>query len=100
MTIDLTGGQIVQALMAVLFACLAFFIRQWISRLQSDLKDTNSKVSDLTEKLNSFKLQCATDYAQKSEIRSGRVEMMEAIHAVAEKVDRLFDKLDKKADKP
>lgn len=100
MTIDLTGAQIFSIVLNLLLICLAFFIRQWITRQQSDIDAAASKIAALTRELHEYKLQCAMNFAQRSDVTNGRAEMMDAIHVVAAKVDRLFDKLDMKADKP
>lgn len=99
MSIDLTGAQVIQGIFSALLLCLAFFVRQWMTRLQADLDSAKKKHTELEDKFNEHKLQCLRDFAQKAEISNGRAEMMEAIHTVAAKVDRLFDKLDTKADK-
>lgn len=100
MTIDLTGAQIFSIVLNLLLICLAFFIRQWMARQQEDVNAAAAKISSLTKELHDYQLQCARDFAQRSDVTNGRTEMMDAIHVVAAKVDRLFDKLDMKADKP
>jgi len=100
MTIDLTGAQIFLLIFNLLLLCLAFFIRQWMTRQQTDIDAAAAKIASLTKELHDYQLQCARDFAQRSDVTNGRAEMMDAIHVVAAKVDRLFDKLDMKADKP
>lgn len=100
MNIDLTGAQVFLLLFNLLLLCLAFFIRLWMTRLQTDLDAAIKKTTDLTTELHNYQLLCARDFAQKSDISNGRAEMMTAIHTVETKIDRIFDKLDKKADKP
>lgn len=100
MSFDLSGGQIVLLLLNGLLLLLAFFIRQWMVRMQKDVDAANKKASDLVTELHNHQLQCARDFAQKSELSNGRSEMLEAMHKIESKVDRIFDKLDTKADKP
>ncbi len=99
MTLDLTGAQIVGAVVSLLIACLGFFVRLWINRLESELSATNKKHADLEGKFNDYRIQSVKDFAQKSDITNGREEMMTAIHKIETKVDRIFEKLDTKADK-
>lgn len=100
MNIDISGAQLFSIILNLLLVCLAFFIRLWMLRQQSDIDAAASKIAALTKELHDYQLQCARDFAQRSDVTNGRTEMMDAIHVVAAKVDRLFDKLDMKADKP
>ncbi|WP_422990638.1 hypothetical protein [Undibacterium sp. SXout11W] len=99
MTIDLTGAQIFILLINFLILCLAFFIRLWMTRQQADIDSAKKSFSELEKQLNEFKLLCSKEYAQRSEFSNGRTELMEAIHIVSAKVDRLFEKFNTKADK-
>jgi len=99
MTIDLTGAQVFLLIFNLLLLCLAFFIRLWMNRQQSDIDSAKKAVSELSKEFNEFKLQCSDKYAQRSEISNGRAELMDAIHVVSAKVDRIFEKFNTKADK-
>ncbi len=99
MTFDLTGAQIVGAVVSLLIASLAYFVKMWINRLESELVATNKKHAELEEKFNNYRIQSVIDFARKSDITNGREEMMKAIHKIESKVDRIFEKLDTKADK-
>lgn len=99
MTLDLTGAQIVGAVVSLLIASLAFFVKMWINRLENELATTNKKHADLEGRFNDYRIQSVKDFAQKSDITNGREEMMTAIHKIESKVDRIFEKLDTKADK-
>lgn len=100
MSIDLTGAQLFLLVINLLILCLAFFIRLWMTRQQADVDSAKKAVAELVKELNEFKLQCSKEYAQRSEISNGRAELMEAIHVVSAKVDRIFEKFTTKADKP
>ncbi|MFZ6748531.1 hypothetical protein [Undibacterium sp. Ren11W] len=99
MSVDLSGAQIIVGVFTCLLLCLGFFVRLWISRLQTDIDSVKKKHEEKATEFHLYQLQCARDFAQKSEISNGRLEMMEAMHKIEAKVDRIFDKLDKKADK-
>lgn len=99
MTIDLTGAQVFILVINFLILCLAFFIRLWMTRQQDDINSAKKAVADLVKEFNDFKLACSDQYARRSEISNGRAELMEAIHVVSAKVDRIFEKFNTKADK-
>ncbi|MFZ6655649.1 hypothetical protein [Undibacterium sp. TJN19] len=104
MTIDLTGAQIVQGLFGILILCLGYLVRQWMNRTQADVDSIKKKQTEFADKFadefHNFQLKCVSEFAQKADISNGRSEMMAALHTVAEKVDKIYDKLDRKADKP
>ncbi len=100
MIADISGAQIIAIVFNGVLLCLAFFIRLWITRLQADLDSVKKAQKEQAAEFHQHQLQCARDFAQKSDISNGRQEMMEAMHKIEAKVDRIFDKLDKKADKP
>ena len=100
MSVELSGALIILGLFNLLLLCLAFFVRLWIARLQTDLDSSKKAHKELAEEFHGYQLQCSREFALRADISNGRAEMMEAIHTVAAKVDRLFDKLDMKADKP
>lgn len=99
MSVEISGALIILGVLNLLLLCLAFFIRLWMTRMQADVDGAKKAHNGLVTEFHAYQLQCARDFAQKSDISNGRAEMMEAIQTVASKVDRLFDKLDTKADK-
>ena len=100
MSIDISGTQAVVIGFNGLVLCLAFFVRLWISRLQSDLDSAKKAHKELATEFHNYQLQSARDFAAKSDVSNGRLEVMAAMHDLDRKVDRIFDKLDMKADKP
>lgn len=100
MNVDISGAQIIVVVFNGVLLCLAFFIRLWISRLQADLDSSKKALKELSAEFHAYQLQCARDFAPKSEVNNGRLEMIEGIHELNRKVDRIYDKLDTKADKP
>lgn len=100
MSIDITGAQVIVVVFNGVLLCLAFFIRLWISRLQSDLDSAKKSHQELAGEFHAYQLQCARDFAPKADMNNGRAEVMEVMHELNRKVDRIYDKLDTKADKP
>jgi hypothetical protein len=56
-------------------------------------------LSALQGELTAMKLDLAQHYARKDEVKDSRQEVLAAVKSIENKVDRLFDKLDRKADK-
>lgn len=100
MSVDIAGTQIIVGVFSVIGLCLGFFIRLWITRLQNDLDSAKKAHKELAAEFHAYQLQCARDFAPKSDMSNGRLEMMEVMHELNRKVDRIYDKLDTKADKP
>lgn len=100
MNVDLAGAQIIAGVFSIGVLCLGFFIRLWITRLQADLDSAKKAHKELSDEFHAYQLQCAREFAPKADVSNGRLEMMELMHELNRKVDRLFDKLDTKADKP
>ncbi|MYM32248.1 hypothetical protein GTP58_28340 [Duganella sp. CY15W] len=99
MSVDVSISQMLTGCFGLILLCLGFFVRQWMSRLQADLDSAKKAHSELASHFHDYQLQCARDFAAKADVANGRQEMVEAMHEVSRKVDRLFDKLDMKADK-
>jgi hypothetical protein len=100
MSIDISGAQVIVVVFNGVLLCLAFFIRLWITRLQSDLDSAKKARQELANEFHAYQLQCARDFAPKADMNHGRAEVMEVMHELNRKVDRIYDKLDTKADKP
>lgn len=100
MPAEISASQVILVVFNLLILCLAFFVRLWINRLQAENDSNKKKIQELTDALHAYQLQCARDFAPRSEVSNGRQEMMELMHQMSGKVDRIYDKLDKKADKP
>ena len=100
MSVDLAGAQIIVGVFSLIVLCLGFFIRLWITRLQADLDSAKKAHKELADEFHAYQLQSAREFAHKADVSNGRLEMMELMHELNRKVDRLFDKLDTKADKP
>lgn len=100
MSVDLNGAQIIAGVFSVIGLCLGFFIRLWIARLQADLDSAKKAHMELAAEFHAYQLQSARDFAPKADMNNGRAEVMEVMHELNRKVDRIYDKLDTKADKP
>ena len=100
MSVDISGTQVIVVVFNGVLLCLAFFIRQWINRLQADLDSAKKNHQKLSDEFHAYQLQSARDFAPKADVTNGRLEMMEVMHELNRKVDRIYDKLDTKADKP
>lgn len=99
MSVELSGALIISMVLNVLLLVLGFFIRLWITRLQADLDSARKAHADHVALFHAYQLQCANNFAQKADISNGRQEMLDGLHKIESKVDRISDKLDKKADK-
>lgn len=100
MSVDISGTQIIVVVFNGVLLCLAFFVRMWISRLQSDLESAKKSQRELQDEFHTHQLQCARDFVPKADMNNGRTELMEVMKTLNQKVDRIYDKLDTKADKP
>ena len=99
MSVDISGSQFVTGVFSIIVLCLGFFIRLWITRLQADLDSSKKAHNELAAAFHDYQLQCARDFAPKADMNNGRAEVMEVMHELNRKVDRIYDKLDTKADK-
>ncbi|CAN5883817.1 hypothetical protein BH11PSE12_BH11PSE12_18560 [soil metagenome] len=99
MSADFSGAQVVFWVLNALTLILVFFVRIWMNRLQSDLDSQKKAHAELVAEFHAYQLVSAREFASRSEMSHGRAEVMEAMHKIEAKVDRIFDKLDKKADK-
>lgn len=100
MNVDISPAGIVLGLFNLLLLCLAFFVKQWMARSSAEIESVKSKVAQLTHEFHAHQLKTALEFAQKADVNDGRKEVLEALTALSNKVDRITDKLDKKADKP
>lgn len=100
MSIEISPGLVVLGILNVLLLCLAFFVRQWMTRQQVEIDSIKSKNSTLTNEFHAYQLSSALNFAQKAEVNDGKKELLEALNSINTKIDRMTDKLDKKADKP
>jgi hypothetical protein len=99
MSVDINGAQLLGGVFSVIALCLGFFVRLWITRLQADLDSAKKAHKELADEFHAYQLQCARDFAPKADMTNGRAEVMEVMHELNRKVDRIYDKLDTKADK-
>jgi Tfp pilus assembly protein PilO len=100
MSVEISPGMIVLGLFNLLLLCLAFFVRQWMARQQAEIDSVKSKQTALTSEFHAYQLSSAMSFAQKAELNDGKRELLDALGSINTKIDRITDKLDKKADKP
>lgn len=100
MSIEISPGIVVLGIFNVLLLCLAFFVRQWMTRQQAEIDSLKTKNTGLTNEFHAYQLSSALNFAQKADVNDGKKELLEALNSINTKIDRMTDKLDKKADKP
>lgn len=59
-----------------------------------------AKVQDAQEDLNAFKLEVVREYARKDDIRDAVIQVGKSVERLEHNMERFFDLLDRKADKP
>ena len=62
----------------------------WVGRVSTRADSASRRSHDLAEKLAAFQVEVARDYAPRAQLTDMKVDIMSAIHALGERIDRLF----------
>lgn len=100
MSVELSLANIVAGAFGLLMTSLAFFVRQWMSKQQTEIDSVKGKSAALEKEFHQYQLTSVQQFAQKAEVTDGRKELLAALGSINTKIDHITDKLDKKADKP
>jgi hypothetical protein len=87
----MSEGQVLTLLGGVLaFAASVIGIGIWVGRVSSKADSANRRSHDLANRLAAFQIEVARDYAPKTLLTDMKTDIMAAIHALGERLDRLF----------
>ena len=87
----MSDGQLVSLVAAVVaFASTVIGIGVWVGRVSTKADSANRRSHDLGNRLAAFQIEVARDYAPKALVTDMKSDIMAAIHALGERIDRLF----------
>jgi hypothetical protein len=87
----MSEGQVLTLLAGALaVASSVIGIGIWVGRVSTKADSANKRSHALAEKLALFQIEVARDYAPKTQLTDMKADIMAAIHALGERIDRLF----------
>ncbi|WP_420996226.1 hypothetical protein ACKI2N_002490 [Cupriavidus sp. 30B13] len=98
----ISGSQIWEAIKVFISVAVAIggpFLTWWLARERAERHEIKAATAAIGVELTALKLDLANHYARKEDVKDSRQEVLEAVKSLAAKVDRIYDKLDNKADK-
>ena len=100
MTISI--GQIWEVLKVLISLAVAIggpALTWWLARERAERQEIKAATASIGNALTALKLDLAQRYALKEDVKDSRQEVLDAVNKLSTKLDRLYDKLDNKADK-
>lgn len=100
MTFDISLWDVIKTVLGILVTIGTAAAGWWMKRIQADKLQTENRVSNIQEEVTKLRLDMVTNFARRDEVKESRHEVMAALKDLDRKVDRIFHRLDDKADKP
>ncbi|WP_404991342.1 hypothetical protein [Cupriavidus pauculus] len=91
--------EIVKVLISLAVALGGPALTWWLARERAERQEVKAATTAIGGELTALKLDIAQHYARKEDVKDSRQEVLDAVNNLSTKLDRLYDKLDNKADK-